>query len=548
MSGSVDLVLHGGTVLTGVPSAPRARAVAVQRGYVVALDDDAVALRARATESLDLDGGAVMASFGDGHVHPLWGGVELAGPEVREAGSVAEVVEAVRRWADQHPDAPWVQGGPYEPTLAPSGRFDATWLDDAVRDRPVVLQSSDHHCAWVNSEALRRAGIDASTPDPPAGEVARRADGTPMGTLVEWTAMDLVLRHAPRPSRTEREDGLVAAARLFAAAGITWVQEAALTPGDVEVYLAAATAGRLDVRANIALRADPARWSAQREEFLVARRAAEASPVADQVSVRTVKMFADGVVEAGTAAMLTPYEPFPGDTHGSCGLPVWSPEELAVAAAAFDADGFQLHVHAIGDAGVRATLDAFEHVARGNGPRDRRPVLAHTQVVDPADLPRFAGLGVIANLEPLWAQLDPLQVALTAPRLGPARTAMQYPMASLLASGAALSMGSDWPVSSYRPLAGLAVAVTRQTDAGVPAGGWLGHERLPVAAALAAYTQGVAFQAFEEASWGAVTPGRRADLVWLEADPSVTDPSDWPGLDVRGTWLAGRRTWTGGHP
>ena len=158
---------------------------------------------------------------------------------------MAEVADAVRRWAAEHPDVEWVQGGPYDPSLAPGGRFDATWLDAAVPDRPVVLQSTDHHCVWVNSEALRRAGIDEHTPDPPAGEVARRADGTPMGTLVEWTAMDLVLRHAPRATATEKQDGLAAAGALFAAAGITWVQEAALSPSDVEAYLATAAAGRL---------------------------------------------------------------------------------------------------------------------------------------------------------------------------------------------------------------------------------------------------------------------------------------------------------------
>jgi predicted amidohydrolase YtcJ len=540
---SVDLVLHGGTVVTGLPGGPRARAVAVHDGYVVALDDDALGLLPIARHTIDLDGGAVLPSFGDGHVHPLWGGVELAGPEVRDATTVVQVVDAVRRWADAHPDVAWVQGGPYDPTLAPAGRFDARWLDEAVPDRPVVLQSTDHHCAWVNSEALRRAGVDGSTPDPPAGEVARRPDGSAMGTLVEWTAMELVLRHAPRATLAEKRDGLLTAAELFAAAGITWVQEAALSPSDVQVYLAAAATGRLAVRANIALRADPDRWRSQRGDFLAARHAANVSPAAKDVSVRTVKIFADGVVEAGTAAMLAPYDGALGDPPGSLGHPVWTADELAAATAAFDADGFQLHVHAIGDAAVRTTLDALARLPQVNGPRERRSVVAHTQCVDPADVARFAELGVIANLEPLWAQLDPLQVDLTLPRLGHHRGLLQYPMASLLASGALLSFGSDWPVSSYRPLEGLAVAVTRQTKDGVPAGGWVPDERLPTPAALSAYTQGVAYQAFEETVWGTLSVGRRADLVWLAADPTVVEPLEWPAIAVRGTWLAGRRTW-----
>lgn len=539
---TVDLVVHGGIVVTGVPEAPRARAVAVHGGYVVALDEQALALLPTAAATVDLEGGALLASFGDGHVHPLWGGVELAGPAVRDATTVDAVAAEVRRWAGEHPDVEWVEGGPYDPSLAPGGRFDATWLDAAVPDRPVVLQSTDHHCVWVNTEALRRAGIDEQTPDPPAGEVARRPDGSPMGTLVEWTAMDLVLRHAPRPTAAEKQDGLAAASALFAAAGVTWVQEAALSPDDVEVYLATAAAGRLQVRANVALRADPDRWRDQRDGFLAARAAAAASAVSDQVSVHTVKMFADGVIEAGTAAMLAPYDDRPASSAHSCGLPVWTPDELAAAAVAFDADGFQLHVHAIGDAGVRTTLDAFEQVARVNGPRDRRPVLAHTQVVDPADVPRFAALGVIANLEPLWAQLDPLQVDLTLPRIGAERGARQYPMASLLATGAVLSMGSDWPVSSYRPLDGLAVAVTRQTREGEPAQGWLPHERLAPATALSAYTAGSAYQSFEEGQRGMLSIGARADLVWLAHDPLATPARDWPSITVRGTWLGGART------
>lgn len=531
----VDLVLLGGTVRTLDAAGTRARAVAVHDGVLVALDTDALALADGAREVVDLEGGALLPGFGDGHVHPLWGGVELAGAQVRAAGTVDEAVEVVHRFAADHPGDGWVTGGPYAPTLAPDGMFDARWLDAALPDRPVVLQSSDHHCAWVNSAALRIAGVDASTPDPPAGMIARRADGSPLGTLVEWTAMDLVIRHVPSPTFQDRVDGLAESTAMLAVAGITWAQEAALHPDDVAVYLAAAEAGRLGVRVDVALRAEPGDWPRQRADFAAARASAAGSPF---VSANTVKFFADGVVEAGTAAMLTPYD----DRPHSCGLPVWNPEELAAAAAAFDADGFRLHIHAIGDAGIRTALDAIEHVTRVNGPRDRRPVVAHVQVVDPADLPRFAALGVVANAEPLWAQLDDVQRALTLPRIGPIRAARQYPLASIVASGAVLSMGSDWPVSSHRPLDGLAVAVTRQTADGRPLGGWLAHERLPAASALSAYTIATAYQAFEEHRRGTIAVGKRADLVWLGADPLTLPAQDWPGLAVLDTWLGGRRT------
>jgi predicted amidohydrolase YtcJ len=532
---SVDLVLRGGLVRTGDVQATRARALAVHAGRVVALDTDALALADDARAVVDLEGGVLLPAFGDGHVHPLWGGVELAGPQVRDATTVEEVAEAVRRWAADHPDKTWITGGPYDPSLAPNGLFDATWLDAAVADRPVVLQATDHHCAWVNTAALRLAGIDEHTPDPPAAEIARRADGTAMGTLVEWTAMDLVLCHAPITTSAEKVDGLAASTAMLAAAGIAWAQEAALHPDDVAAYLATAATGLLSVRVDIALRAEPGSWSEQRAAFAAAR---EQTAGSQQVSARTVKFFADGVVEAGTAALLAPYT----DRPHSCGLPVWGRAELAAAAAAFDADGFRLHIHAIGDAGVRNALDAIEHVERVNGARDRRPVIAHAQLVDPADIPRFAQLGVIANVEPLWAQLDPLQRDLTMPRLGAARTALQYPFASLAATGAVISMGSDWPVSSHRPLDGLAVAVTRQTTGGDPVEGWLPQERLAPETALSAYTAGTAYQSFEEGLRGLLTVGARADLVWLDRDPLTTAAREWPSVAVRGTWLGGRRT------
>jgi predicted amidohydrolase YtcJ len=524
-----------GTVRTGDPLRPRASALAVVDGRVAALDDDALSLRGPATEVVELGAGALLPSFGDGHVHPLWGGIELGQAPIRDCTSVDEVVEAVRRYATEHPELPWVQGGSYDPALVPGGLFDARWLDAAVPDRPVVLEASDHHCAWVNTAALRLAGIDAATPDPPAGTIARRPDGEPLGTLVEWTAMDLVRQHLPQPTAVDKQRGLVAAARALAAAGITWAQDAALAPADLPVYLAAEAAGELPLRANVALRAEPDRWPEQVAEFVAARGLAATT---GSVRAGTVKLFADGVVEMGTAAMLAPYVDHPD----SCGLPVWEPAELARAFTAFDAAGFQVHVHAIGDAGIRAALDAVEAATAANGPRDRRPVIAHVHVVDPADLPRFRALGVIANFEPLWACLEPGMVGLVLHRLGPERIARQYPMGTLDRLGTRLSMGSDWPVSSMVPLEGLAVAVTRQTSAGHPPGGFLPAERLDPVRALAAYSAGVAYQAYEEADWGVLSVGRRADLVALDRDPLATEPLDWPGIAVVGTWLAGVRT------
>jgi predicted amidohydrolase YtcJ len=339
----------------------------------------------------------------------------------------------------------------------------------------------------------------------------------------------------PAVDRATQDRGLAEAMRALSAEGIVWAQDASVTLDELDVYLDGARDGVATCRINTAFRVDPKRWTEQRDGFLDGRRRAADDPAThDLVTANTVKFFADGVIEAGTGFLLEPYE----DAPHSCGLPNWSPEGLAEAVRRFDADGFQIHIHAIGDAGVRMALDAIERAERTNGRRDRRPVIAHTQLVHPDDRPRFAALGVVANFEPLWAQHDDAMVDLTFPRLGPERSALQYPIGTLLRSGAPVSFGSDWPVSSHRPLDGLATAVTRRNAKGEPVGGWLPEERVPIAQAVAAYTTGTAHQAFDDDA-GRIAVGRRADLVVLDRDITAIAGDEIPDARVDQTWLAG---------
>ncbi|MFF1872255.1 amidohydrolase [Kitasatospora herbaricolor] len=532
-----DTLFTGGRIHTGDPGDPVTHALAVSSGRISALGDAALALRGPATEIVDLAGGSLLPSWGDGHVHPLLGGIGLRGVPVRDCTSLDEVVEAVRRWAEENPAAEWIRGDAFDPWLAEGGLFDARLLDAVVPDRPVLLRTMDHHTGWANTEALRRGGFTAGSPQPENGEVVRRPDGEPLGTLREFGALDPLLRLVPEPAPEEQLTALRDTTAALAAAGITWVQDAWVEPAQVGVWIAAARAGALSVRANLGLLLQPDGWR-ERLPALAADRARVAAEGAGQLTANSVKFFADGVVESGTAALLEPYADCP-HSHGSAN---WQPAELADAVTAVDALGFQPHIHAIGDRGVKLALDAIEAAARRNGPRDRRPVIAHVQLVDPADLPRFAELGVIANFEPLWAQTDPLMTELTLPRLGPVRGARQYRIAALLGSGARVSFGSDWPVTRYEPLAGIATAVTRQTPQGVPEGGWLPEERIPLGQALTAYSAGVAHQAFEDGLWGVLRPGLRADLVQLAADPYTVPPGELAGVPVLGTWLGGRPT------
>jgi predicted amidohydrolase YtcJ len=540
-----DIVFTGGIVRTGAAESPVHDALAVTGGRITALGARARAARGSGTVMVDLAGGALLPAFGDGHVHPVMGGLGLLGAPVRTCTSVEGIVEAVRHWADEHPDAEWITGDGFDAWLAPDGRFDARWLDAAVPGRPVVLRTMDHHTAWVNSEALRRAGFTAATPDPDGGEIVRReGSAEPLGTLREFGALLPVLDLVPQPSHDTQVDALRETAARFAAAGVTWVQDAWVEPHHADVWITAATTGRgLPIRADLGFFLGPEHWREQLPRLAAQRERVEgAAP--GLLTAHTVKFFADGVIESGTAALLEPYS----DCPHSHGIATWTPAGLAEAVTAVDALGFQPHVHALGDGGVRNALDAIEAAVRANGPRDRRPVIAHAQLIDPADLPRFARLGVIANLQPLWAQPDRLMTELILPKIGPERGARQYQIAALLASGARVSFGSDWPVTAHEPLRGIATAVTRQPSSGTPSDVWLPQERIGTATALAAYSAGCAYQAFEEKEWGVLRPGMRADLVHLAADPAGTAPRDLAHLPVLGTWLGGRRTHGSGTP
>mgnify|MGYP003339262422 CR=1 FL=1 len=349
-------------------------------------DDRVTALGATARalpadEVIDAQGGFVCPGFGDGHVHPIFGGLEPQFAAVRDMPDPQAIAASVGTWARAHPEAEWIRGEGFDHTLAPNGVFLAEWLDAQVPDRPVVLRATDYHTVWVNSEALKRAGYGPGVQQPHDGEIVLDDSGRPTGTLREWGAWRPVYALLP----PQPEESLLAAvsyaSRSFASAGLTWIQDAWVEPADVGTWLTARASGVLETDVDLALWADPNTWRDQIEHFAAARTRVDAAG-AGQVTARTIKFFADGVIESGTSAMLEPY----CDCPHSKGLPNWDPEEMRLAVAAIDALGFTAHIHAIGDAGVRMALDAIEHAARVNPPWDRRWVIVHTQLVDPADL------------------------------------------------------------------------------------------------------------------------------------------------------------------
>lgn len=505
---------------------------------VLVRDDRIVALGASARGAtadviVDGEGGFLCPAFGDGHVHSIFGGLEQQFAPVRDLASAQEIAAAVGRWAREHPEVEWVRGEGFDHTLAPQGVFLAEWLDAEVPDRPVVLRATDYHTVWVNSEALRRAGYAAGVEQPHDGEIVLDETGAPTGTLREWGAWRPVYALMPRVPDPMQVAALEYASSSFVASGLAWVQDAWVEPADVETWLLALEAGALSFGADLALWADPNSWRDQIAGFTASRDLVRARG-RGQVTAGSIKFFADGVIESGTSAMLEPF----CDCPHSKGMPNWDPEEMKRAVAAIDALGFTAHIHAIGDAGVRMALDAIEHASSINPPWDRRWVMAHTQLVDPADLPRFAELGVIANFEPYWSKFDSWQSELTEPRLGPERTNRQFQTATLADTGARISFGSDWPVTTYAPLEGIQVAVTRKMTPEGPS--WMPEECVSVDEALAAYTTGVAFQAGRDDA-GLVRPGAVADLVLLGQDPRSVPATSISSIQVRGTWRSGVR-------
>ncbi|WP_053352540.1 amidohydrolase [Leucobacter musarum] len=534
---SETTVFVNGTVIVDAARAVTSHAVAFSSGRVAALGADAERLADRPDATvIDLAGGTLAPGIGDGHAHPLLGGVEALGPQVRDAADLAGILAAVAEWKAANPDAEWIIGASYDATFAEGGLFDARWLDEVTGDTPTILRAWDYHTAWVNSAALAAGGITVDTPDPALGRIVRRADGSPLGTLQEAAANDFLAEVVPAFAEAQRLDAIERATRGYAEQGTTWIQDAWVEPADLELYLVAAAQQRLHTRVNLAFRADPARWRDQVAEFVAGRNRVRGLEH-PRLSSETVKFFVDGVIESHTAALIDPYADRPDER----GLPNWTDAELNEAVVAFDAAGFQLHLHAIGDAANRSALDALATARDTNPPRERHDVIAHVALLDPADVARFAELGVIANFEPYWAQCDAVMRDLTIPHLGHPREEWQYLIGSVHRSGATISFGSDWPVTTrdWRPA--LSTAITRHSHLEPGAEAWLPEERLTPGDALAAYTSGIARQALAPER-GTLEVGRVADAAWLSANPLSLAPEAIADLAVNGTWLAGEAT------
>ncbi|MFJ9413184.1 amidohydrolase [Streptomyces sp. NPDC101227] len=546
-----DLVFLSGPVHTVDPARSRASAVAVRGDRIVAVGHDGEKdgirdLIGPGTEVVDLRGKLLIPGFQDAHVHPVGGGLELGQCDLSSAGTAEAYRELIHSYATAHPEAPWITGGGWSLEAFPGGMPTRDFLDAIVPNRPVFLVNRDHHGGWANSRALELAGLTARTPDPADGRIERDAAGEPTGMLQEG-AMRLVGDLVPEPTLAERTEGLLRAQRLLHGYGVTAWQDAMLgrgpgVPDASPAYLAARDAGKLTARVTGALWWDRARGAEQIPELLALREKLSGG----RLRATSVKIMQDGIAENHTAAMLGPYLTACGCASDNSGISFIDPEALRAYVTELDAEGFQVHFHALGDRAVREALDAVEAARTTNGWRDTRPHLAHLQVVHPDDVPRFRRLGATANIQALWAAHEPQMDELTIPFLGAQRASWQYPFGDLLRSGATLAAGSDWPVSSPDPIAALHVAVNRrepEAPASTPV--FLPEQRIDLGSALAAYTAGSAYANHLDDT-GTIQPGKLADLVVLDRDPF-----DGPGeaiaeTRVLQTFVGGRRVYAAG--
>ncbi len=556
MPQQADVIFTGGPVYTPDGGSRRlvqataaggrpASAVAVRAGEIAAVgaegDDDLTTLRGPGTEMISLRGRALLPGFQDAHVHPAFAGVTMIGCNLIGAATLAEAQDRIRAYVTAHQDKEWISGSGWRMEWFEHGTPSRQQLDALTDGRPAFLLNRDGHGGWANTRALELTGFGARTPDPPDGRFERDADGNLQGTAHEGAA-DLIGAFVPEPTFADRLAGLLLAQRHLHRRGITAWQDAIIgaylgSQDPLPVYLEAARSGQLTARVRGALWWERSRGADQIDELLARREAGQAG----RFSAGTVKIMQDGVLESRTAGLLEPYLDSCGCQTTSLGLSHVPAADLCRHVTALDALGFQVHFHAIGDRAVRECLDAVAAARTANGMNDHRHHIAHLQVVQPDDVPRFARLGVAANMQALWAAHEPQLDELTIPFLGPERAGRQYVFGDLLRSGARLAAGSDWAVSSASPLRAVHVAVNRSLygASGPQARPLLPGQALELGEALAAYTTGSAFVNHLDDVTGSVRPGKLADLVVLDRDPFAHPPAEIATTGVLATYVQG---------
>ena len=498
-----------------IPS--EAEAIAVKGNKIIFVGDEEVALKLKSDHTLLIKApdGMVLPGFIDSHVHLIWGGIEMGECQLSGLVSKNEIVSKIKTYVEEHSHLNWIRGNGWSLPVFKDGNPSRHILDKISTEKPMFFLSADGHSAWVNSKALFIAGINKNTKDPSNGRIERDPESRiPSGVLRE-DAMALVESFIPRYTKEQIDAGLSISVKEANKFGITSILDAGTESinhkvsnesnfDGLDAYRQATSNQDISLRVSSSQYISPLTWRNDLENIKHRRF------INSHGAMNTVKIFADGVIEAGTGALLDPYI-----GTNNFGVLNWDPDTLKVVVSTIENEGFQIHFHAIGDKAIRTTLDAFEYASEKNGLNNMRHMISHAQLIHPEDIERFKKLDIITSFQPLWAYPDPYMKELTFPVLGPVRSKWNYPINSLLSAGARITAGSDWSVTSLNPLFGIEVAVTRQ-ELGSPDGEILNQdETVDLEDILKAYTIEGAYSLFRENEIGSLKKGKLADIILL---------------------------------
>jgi len=538
-----DLLILNGRVYRGAGSTSFSDAVAVRGNAIAAVGSsaDLSGLRGPKTVVLDAAGRAVVPGFNDVHTHLLNGGLEMENVNLQGAGTLTEVQSRIQTFAREHADRPWIRGRGWGYGAFPGDMPTKLQLDAVVPDRPAVMRCFDGHSIWVNSKALAAAGITRNTPNPSRGVIVRDpATGEPTGLLKETPAMDLVNRVIPPPTPAEQRRAIERASEEALRFGVTSITEAAGNPADFDVYDQMRRDGALKLRVYYSMLVNPGMTEAQADALDAVWKK---HPDGDWLKTGLIKMFMDGVIETNTAFMLDPYVNVP-----TTGTPNYTPQEFSRMVRMLDRRGWQIMVHGLGDGAVREVLDGFADVAKANPlpTRGRRHRVEHIETINPADIPRFGGLGVIASMHPGGAFTPPPSATprpggrgggiggVWAGNIGPERAARGGMWKSIRDAGGHVVFGSDWPVASLDAFSRITSIANRTPRPGGT------DQRLSFPQAIDGYTSEAAYASFDETRKGTLAPGKLADIVVLGSDIFSEPPTTREAAAVYATIVDGK--------
>ena len=522
---AITLAIVNARVWTGDSAKPWVEAVAVSGEHISAVGTTAEIMEhlTEAARVIDANGAMVTPGFIDSHVHFTDGGYALASVQLRDAKTREEFIRRIGAFARTLPKGMWIRNGDWDHTNWGGELPSHEWIDSVTPDNPVWINRLDGHMNLANRLAMQVAKLDRAVKDVPGGAIIRDAKGDLTGIFKD-NAMGLIDAVQPNRSVAESDRALDTAMAYVTARGVTSVHHMG-DFGNLAVFRRAHGANRLKTR--IIAQVPLAQWAALRDTAKARGRGD------DWLRIGGLKAFVDGSLGSHTAAMLKPFSDAPRDS----GFFVTPPESLYTWTKAADAAGLQVMVHAIGDRAIRTQLDIFERVAKENGPRDRRFRIEHAQHIDPADIPRFGALGVIASMQPYHA-IDDGRWAEKV--IGPERAKGAYAWRSLLDTHATLAFGSDWFVAPPTPLEGIYAAVTRRTLDDKTPNGWVPSQKITVAEALRAYTRGAAYAGFQDDKLGVLRAGMLADLVMIDHDLTKIAPETIRDARVTLTVVGGR--------